>query len=153
MIGIVLAAILFVPETDLDLYLSEPVPPVECAEDMLDYPTMLLPFDEPQTLFLPPGARLDALDIPPGYLVSECELLRITNAKIELSRLKLDLRTIRELRTREFELWRMAALEYQHEIDQLTKDSWWRRNKLLVGVVSGVAGTIAVTALTYSLTR
>lgn len=153
MIGVLLAAVLFLPEADLDIYLSEPVPPVKCADDMLDYPTMLLPFDEPQTMFLPPGSRLDALDIQPGYLVSECELLRLMNAKIELDRLKLDLQTIRELRTREFELWRMTALEYQHEIDQLTKDSWWRRNKLLVGVLSGVAGTVAMTALTYSLLR
>lgn len=155
MIGMVLIAASFLPEADLDLdsYLSKPPLAVECAADMLDYPLKLLPFDDKQTFFYDTGARLEPLEMQPGYLVSECELLRMTNAKIELNRLRLDLKAIRQLRSREFELWRIAEKQYQRQIDQLTRPDWWTRNKLLVGIAIGVAATAVTTWTSAQLLR
>ena len=153
MIGMVLIAAVFLPEADLDLYLSKPPPSVECAADMLDYPLKLLPFDDKQTFFYDSGEQLEPLEMQPGYLVSECELLRMINAKIELKRLRVDLTAIRQLRSREFELWRMAEKQYQRQIDQLAAPDWWTRNKLLVGIAVGAAAMAVTTWTSAQLLR
>jgi len=140
MIGVLSFVVLLLPEVDLDLYLSKPPPPVRCASDMLDYPIELLPFDVKQTFYYRQGGTVQPLEIPPGYLVSECELMRLTNMKIELKRLKLDLKAVTTLRTREFELWRMAEQRYQRQIDSLAA-GWWASNKLYVGIAVGVVAT------------
>jgi hypothetical protein len=115
---------------------------------MLDYPVRPLPFDSPQMFHYGEGE----LRLQPGYLVSECELLRLTNMKIELKRLKLDLAAMTRLRSREFELWRTAELKYQNRIDELAA-GWWVQNKLYVGVAIGVAAMAVTTWTAAHLVR
>ena len=146
MIGMLLVVVTLLPEADLDLYLSKPPAPVECAADMLDYPPLALPYNDKQTFFYDDGDDIKPLEMQPGYLVSECELLRLTNMKIELKRMKLDLQAIRQLRSREFELWRMAEKQYQSQIDRLAS-GWWARNKFYIGMAVGAA-TMAATVWT-----
>jgi hypothetical protein len=152
MIGILSFMVVLLPEVDLDLYLAPPPPPVRCAADMLDYPIELLPFSVKQTFHYREGDAVHPLEMQPGYLVSECELMRLTNMKIELKRLKLDLQAVTRLRTREFELWRVAEQRYQRQIDSLAF-GWWARNKLYVGIVIGIAAMSVTTWTSVQLLR
>jgi len=133
------------PEIDIDRYLPPPPPPIECASDMLDYPMRLLPLDKTQSVFFyVDGGELSNLDIPPGYLVSECELVRLTNLQVEAKRLHLELTAMRTLRAKEFALWRVLEDQYASHISRLLKPNWFERHRLAIGVVVGVLSTSLV---------
>lgn len=141
-------------EIDLDRYLPPPPPPVPCASDMLDYPVRLLPFGRTQTLFFEDEAGRELnVDIPPGYLVSECELVRLTNLKLEAKRLRRELSALQTLRTKEFALWRVLENQYTQQVASLSTQSWYERNRLAIGVAIGVVTTSLIVWTSAQLVR
>jgi hypothetical protein len=117
-------------EISLDQMVAIPRP-VVCTPDMTDFETH-------------EAAR--------GFLVSDCEFARIVQLRSDHRRLRLVLDAVLRLRTREFEIWRVADQQYRSAVMTLEQSvtaaeqrDWWERNALTVGVVLGVVGTMAVT--------
>jgi hypothetical protein len=86
---------------------------------------------------------LKTIEMQPGYLVSECELMQIAGKTAELKRLRKELETLRALRTREFELWRVMEQEYQEQLR--TPETWFDRYRLEIGILVGVVATSITT--------
>ena len=138
---LVLGAASAVPKLDFDSFLSPPPSPIECTADMADYPVRLLPWDEPQIFVYRSDGELHDVDIPPGYLVSACELVRITNRKIEANRLAAELDALKTLRDKEFQLWRVIESQYIRQLNAAATPNWWQRHQMAIGVAVGVVAT------------
>jgi len=154
---ILLAILLTVPpEIDIDHYLPPPSIPLRCADDMESYPIRLLPIHSPHWVQVhDQSGELVRFQLRPGYLLSECELLNITNIKMAESRMRTELTALRALRTREFELWRIGETQYQQAIQHLEAQlretqGWWERNQFLIGMVVGMV-TVATTTVGMGL--
>lgn len=138
---LVLGAASAIPKLDFDAFLSPPPPPVECAADMADYPVRLLPWDEPQTFLYLADGEFHDVEMQPGYLVSACELVRITNRTIEANRLEAELTALKTLRDKEFQLWRVIESQYVRQLNAVAMPSWWQRHQMAIGIAVGVVAT------------
>lgn len=155
MIGLLCMLIAAPPQINLDEFLPPTPPPVKCSDDMSNFPTFALPFDVPQTLYYHnvQNTELKALEIPPGYVVSTCELLRITNLRIEQKRLQTELAALRVLRDKEFQLWRVLENQYETQLTELLNPPWYERHRLQIGIAIGVMATSAVLITSAQLLR
>lgn len=145
MVGLVVLLI-GIPEIDIDEYLP-PIPkPVECSALMRDFPTYLLPFDDEQVLvYWERDGGTKRVEIKPGYLVSECEILRQMNQAVVTKRLKAEVTALRTLRTKEFDLWRLMEQQYRQEIAQLNGPTdWLERHRLTIGIAIGAITTATI---------
>jgi hypothetical protein len=139
MIWLVLAAL---PEIDLDQYLPPIPPPIECPDRIPDYPIESLPFEQPQELvFWGDSGTLERYRIRPGYLVSECELLKMTDLQVRTRRLERETAVMRTLRAKEHEIWRIQERETRQQLERMRNPDWLTRNSLAIGMVIGVVGT------------
>lgn len=144
------------PQIDIEKYLAPAVPPVECPDDANDFPVTLMPFDMPQVLFYHDDetGEIRDFEIQPGYLVSTCELMRLTNLKIEGKRIRQELTALHALRDKEFQLWRLLESQYETEIRTLMAPlPWHQRYRLEIGVATGVLATTVLMMSTAMLLR
>jgi hypothetical protein len=130
---------------ELEHYLPPPTPPIECLPGQSNFPTKILPFDYEQELWWRgPEGEIETLILEPGYVISECELLKMTDLRIRHKRLKQELQILGQLRNREVELWRIQEREYRQRLLGLQNPSWWQSNRLLIGVGLGMVTTSLV---------
>jgi hypothetical protein len=142
------------PQIDLNQFLPPPPEPVVCSSDMLDYPPVVLPFDTPQVLiYRNEAGGIDDVEIPPGYVMSTCELLKITNLKVEAKRLRTELSAMRVLRDKEFALWRLMEQQYETELNRVLNPPWYERHRLAIGIAVGLVATSTVLLTSAQLIR
>jgi len=140
------------PDIDLDRYLPPPAPPVECSAVMLTFPMTKNPLVEDFTVkYLDLDKKSQTWILRPGYLLSECELVKIINTRVERDRLDLELSSLKNLRSKEFQLWRIGEGQYSTRIRDLEgklqeaqQRSFWDEWKGEMGFGLGVVVTIAL---------
>lgn len=155
MIGLFCMLIAVPPQIDLEQFLPPASPPVKCAPDMSNFPAYVLPFDTEQVLFYHDLTTFAAREITirPGYVVSECELLKITNLRMEAKRLRTELAAMRVLRDKEFQLWRVLQSQYDTQLRTLLNPPWYEKHKLAIGIALGTVATGTILATSASLIR
>lgn len=123
--------------------------PFRCPPTMESYPLQLLPFDTTQTFRY---RRYDGgyalLQLRPGYVLSECELLKITNDRRERLRLATELKALNRLQVSERQIWRTAETRYQQSVMALeerlrAQSTWWNRHRFVIGLCIGMTATVA----------
>ena len=111
-------------QIDLEQYLPPLKPPVPCDPGMTTFepkPTPLAGDFGISYIDQKTGKKSSWL-LEPGMLVSECGFVEMINIRAEHKRLKLELSSLRDLRVREFDLWKQAELGYQTRIVGLEND-------------------------------
>jgi len=126
------------PELNVEKYLAPPEPQLKCRADMTNFDSYQLPPTGP--VKLPNG---NVWKPEPGYIVSECEFVKIVNLKAEHARLVEEKEAFETVRTRERELWGLMEAEYNSTILALQRENntWWVRNSLVIGLAAGIVGT------------
>jgi hypothetical protein len=140
------------PDIDLEKYLPPPAPPVECSPAMLTYGVVKNPMaDDFVIKYMDADKKPQTWTLRPGYAISECELVKIINTRVERDRLDLELSSLKNLRSKEFQLWRIGEGQYQTRIRDLEgklqeaeKKSFWDEWKGEFGFGFGVVATVAL---------
>lgn len=127
---LVFLALALPPSLDVDTLLR----PVQCTSNMLDYPLKLLPWEvETLVSYQDVDGSGQHVVVPPGYLLSECGLVRVVNVRVERNELleKLGAKT---------ELLEQERAGWERERDRLSKNQvapWVRFGTgLALGAVS-----------------
>jgi len=149
------------PDIDVERYLPPPPPPVECSPAMLTFSPMKIPLNEDFTLkYMDVDKKPQSWVLRPGFLISECELVKIINTKAERDRLELELSSLKNLRSKEFQLWRIGEQQYQGRVRDLEvklqeaqEESFWDEWKGEVCFALGVAATVGLIAGTAEVLK
>ncbi len=132
------------PRADLEAWLSPPPPPVECDERTSSFPLENVPVRENQTVWVRRDGKIVEWTVRPGFLMSECDLLKTVNLRLERDRLATENRVLVELRQRESAAW-STLLERE--------ESWFERHALILGFVAGAVTMGAATVGTVVIAR
>lgn len=147
------------PSINLDQYLEPAKPPVPCTDDMTTFEPSPVPLDgEVNVPYLDRSGRKTSWILRPGILVSECGFVEIINTASEHKWLLREIGVLRQLRIKEFELWRQVEGQYQVNILRLEQeledakvptlwDSW--KAPIMYGL--GIATAVGVMAGTAAL--
>ena len=110
-------------------YVKPPAPPVQCTT-LSDFDTSIA---------------------GNGFMISECEFMRIIRLRSEALRMTRELIIVNELRDKEFDIWKLSDAQYRATIVRLEGEvagaqdrGWWERHAMALGVAAGVLGTFAI---------
>lgn len=104
---------------------------------------------KPGSRFAPRPVTDASLPSGGGFTVSECFLARATYGKARIKALKIELNAYKALRVQERGQFKLTEKAYQKHLDNLSKKrtraSWWDKSKFVIGIVVGVATSVAIT--------
>lgn len=140
-------------QVDVESLLPDVKEPTVPVDDLDHFPSV--PVDENAEVCYPQEAGNKepvCTQVPAGILVSERTYASGAVADSEARRFKVEADTLRTLRAKEWKAVRQAETAYQDTVAelqtqnlQLQQRSWWEENAFGVGLVCGIAGTVALT--------